>query len=164
MDQARHALIQKAFGLRCREVLHELWKASVAYGASVDDLFQAGLGRGSTPEAARAAHAIKERLPRFFDAFQGAWPFVCPSCRADTTALVPCKAQCGASTCEGCSTRYGCPKCTAATQARIERGRQQNAENEATAKWISRQLAEASPGTHSAADAAVAETDEDAVK
>jgi hypothetical protein len=144
MNKARTALIDTAFGPKAAEAKEALYLVAKQHKASVDDVIQSGLGRGGTPAGADAAQHLKTFGFDFAPLEAAGWPFVCGECNAFVPALERC-GECGAKCGPECLTIHGCPACTAKTQARIARGQEATAEQEATRKWMKRQLAEELP-------------------
>lgn len=152
MNKARLALLETVFGEKAHTVRRMLYVTARAHRVSVDDLVQAGLGRGSSSEAARGAQEVKQVAgPTIFAVLQDVWPFVCPFCQKDVprpeeagVSLGKCP-ECPNMVCSACITRYGCPPCDAKARERIKRGKEATAESEQNRKWLARQVAAPPP-------------------
>lgn len=146
MNKARIALLEKVLAATSQpgELRAVLWETAKAHRASLDDVILSGLGRGGTPEGAKAAQTLKGLGFDFAPFALAGWPFVCPDCKGYVPSLAVC-GSCRASTCAGCTSIHGCPACRAKTEARIARGKSATAEQEATRKWMQRQMAQEIP-------------------
>ncbi len=143
MNKDRIAILRRVFGDRFTEVNEALFTAAKTAKATVDDVIQAGLGRGSTPEGGRGAQHLKT-FGFDFAPLDAVWPWCCPACLAYVPALSRCP-ECREPVCPACLGNFGCPDCTAKARARIEVGKVATAEQEANRKWLKRQLAEPVP-------------------